>query len=38
MYLLCDDTTGRIGLSFWRMKMIADATIHVHQFMAKFEM
>jgi hypothetical protein len=28
----------RIRLSFWRKKTTANATIPVHQFMAKFEM
>jgi hypothetical protein len=32
------NTTSRIRFLPWRMKTIADATIPVHQFMAKFEM
>ena len=32
------DTTSRIRFLYWRMKLIADDTIPVHQFMAKFEM
>jgi hypothetical protein len=31
------DTTSRMRLLSWRMKTTADATIPVHQFMAKFE-
>ena len=32
------DTTSRIRFLSWRMKTIADATIPVYPFMAKFEM
>jgi hypothetical protein len=31
------DTTSRIRLPFWRIKTTADATIPVHQFMAKYD-